>query len=528
MRTPLFAATLLAAASLPVAAVDLPYRAAGLDERAAAAILLDRLAYGARPGELERVLDLGLENWVERQLAAAAPEAALETRLTAFPALLMSHAERVARYPGGGLVSAHARRFYDLIPPPNTPVDNDWRNRKLARFREEQGFLTPEKELQNELQGQKIVRAVYAENQLREVLTDLWFNHFHVSAASFRARPWLLAYEQEAIRPQVLGRFRDLLQAAEQHPAMLQYLLETTPGTPLDPQRSLLAARLAQRPAEFRAAVQAELQELEEEQEMILPRQFRYNGAANRDHARVLLELHTLGPDAAYDEEDLDGIARAFTGWSTRPLGPTPQWFAGALTQARQAGFVRQSSFLFRADWHDAGAKRVLGLRLPAGGGVEEGERILDRLAAHPATARHVAHRLAARFVADEPPPRLVDALARRYRRSDGDLAQLMRTLLESPDFWQAAAQRNQLKTPFEYAVSALRASGRELEDARALATWIERMGQPLYGHLTPDGEPEQATHWLRPDSLQQRLAFATAPDLDLDLAVADPAFQLK
>jgi uncharacterized protein (DUF1800 family) len=524
MRRHLLVSTLLAALSLPAAAVDLPYRAAGLDEPAAAAILLDRLAYGARPGELERVLDLGLETWVERQLAAAEPEAALETRLTAFPALRMSHQERVARYPGSGLVSAHARRFYDLIPPPNTPVDNDWRNRKLARFREEQGFLTPEKELQDELQGQKVVRAVHAENQLREVLTDLWVNHFHVSAASFRARPWVLAYEQEAIRPHVLGRFRELLQAAEKHPAMLQYLLETVPGTPLDPQRSLLAHLLAQRPAEFRAVVQAELQALEEEQEMILPRQFRYNGAANRDHARVLLELHTLGPAAAYGEADMDGIARAFTGWSTRPLGPSPQWFAGVLTQAQQAGFVQQGSFLFRADWHDAGAKRALGRRLPAGGGVEEGERILDLLAAHPATARHVAYKLAARFVADEPPPRLVEALARRYRRSDGDLAQLMRTLLESPEFWQAAAPRSKLKTPFEYAVSALRASGSEVQDARALAVWIERMGQPLYGHLTPDGQPEQATHWLQPDSLQQRLAFAAA----LNLAVTDPDFQLK
>lgn len=512
------------AVALPAAALDLPYRAAGLDERTAATILLDRLAYGARPGELERVLDLGLETWVERQLAAAAPEATLETRLTAFPALRMSHQDCVARYPGSGLVSAHARRFHDLIPPPNTPVDNDWRNRKLARFREEQGFLTPEKELQDELLGQKIVRAVYAENQLREVLTDFWFNHFHVSAASFRARPWVLAYEQEAIRPQVLGSFRELLQAAEKHPAMLQYLLETAPGTPLDPQRSLLTQLLAQRPAAFAAAVQAELQELEEEQEIILPRQFRFNGAANRDHARVLLEVHTLGPGAAYGEKDLDDVARAFTGWSTRPLGPSPQWFARGLTQALQAGFVQQGSFLFRADWHDAGAKRVLGQRLPADGGVEEGERILDRLAAHPATARHVAHKLAARFVADEPPPRLVEALARRYRRSDGDLAQLMRTLLESPDFWQAAAQRNKLKTPFEYAVSALRATGSEVQDVRALATWIERMGQPLYGHLTPDGQPEHATHWLQPDALQNRLAFAAA----LNLPVTDPTFQLK
>jgi len=524
MRTQLLIPALLAAMSLPAAALDLPYRAAGLDEPAAAAILLDRLAYGARPSDLERVLDLGLETWVERQLAAAEPEAGLEARLTAFPALRMSHAERVARYPDSGLVSAHARRFYDLIPPPNTPVDNDWRNRKLARFRQEQGFLAPEKELQEELQGQKIVRAVHAENQLREVLTDFWFNHFHVSAASFRARPWVLGYEQEAIRPHVLGRFRTLLQTAEKHPAMLRYLLETVPGTPLDEQGSLLTHILAQRPPELAAAVRAELQKLEDEQEMILPSQFRYNGAANRDHARVLLELHTLGPAAAYGENDLDGIARAFTGWSTRPLGPTPQWFAGGLTQAQQAGFVQDGSFLFRADWHDAGIKRVLGRRFEAGGGVEEGERVLDLLAAHPATARHVAYKLVARFVADEPPPRLVDALARRYRRSDGDLAQLVRALLESPEFWQAAAQRSKLKTPFEYAASALRAAGSDVQDVRALATWIERMGQPLYGHLAPDGQSEQATHWLQPDSLQQRLAFAAA----LNPAAADPVFQLK
>lgn len=197
-----------------------------------------------------------------------------------------------------------------------------------------------------------------------------------------------------------------------------------------------------------------------------------------------------------------------FTGWSTLPYGVNEQWFQGGFAAAANAGFVQQGSFVFRADRHDANAKQVLDKRFAAGGGYEEGEQLLDMLAAQPATARHIAAAMARRFAGAAPSPALVNTLAKRFRDSDGDIRAMLRTLLESCEFWRQAATRDRVKSPFEYAVSALRATQSEVTDTQALAKWIVDMGEPLYAHLDAGGVP-QDKDWLSAGALAARVNFA-------------------
>ena len=251
--------------------------------------------------------------------------------------------------------------------------------------------------------GQKLLRAVYSERQLQEVLTDFWFNHFNVDVRKIDDRPVVVEYERDVIRPRVLGRFRDLLGATAKSPAMLFYL-----DNWLSKDRGL-----------------------------------------NENYARELMELHTLGVDGGYTQADVVNVARAFTGWT--------------MSKPHEA-----TGFAFNDRMHDHGAKRVLGRTIKAGGGVEDGEQVLDLLARHPSTARFIATKLVRRFVADDPPPALVDRAARTFRRTDGDLREVMRTILTSPEFLAPAAYRAKVKSPFEYVVSLLRATSASVTNVRS------------------------------------------------------------
>lgn len=520
-------------------AVRLPYPQAGLSERQAAAYLLDRLSFGGRPGDVDRVVAIGVERWVQRQLQGGLPEAALDAKLEAFPALKMSHQQMASRYPGNSLVSAHARRFYDVIPPAGTPVDFDWVRRRLDKFRLDHDLVEDVK-LTHELAGQKIVRAIYSENQLTEVLTAFWVNHFYTTTTSFRARPWVLAYERDAIRPNVFGKFQDLLVAAAKHPAMLQYLENAQSALPSDDD-SLMTSRIEQMRARAgpnkdkveQAIAQAgkELQQMEAEEQFILDRKFRPRLGVSESYARALIELHTLGADGGHTRQDIAEAARAFSGWSTMPIGATAEWFQGDLANARKVGFVRQGSFLFRADWHDAKEKRIFGKRYPAGGGMEEGEQVLTALAASPATARHVSRKLAVRFVQEQPPETLVKRLAATFSQTNGDLRLVMATLIESPEFWIAARARSKVKSPFVFAVSALRSVDAEVASTRGMEEWIARMGEPLYAfQAAVTGFPDRADFWITPGTLLHRMNFAVTlgsggiEGVSMDPAVLAPA----
>jgi uncharacterized protein (DUF1800 family) len=304
-----------------------------------------------------------------------------------------------------------------------------------------------------ELVAARLIRATESRRQLEETLVDFWFNHFNVSADKGAVRWMVSPYEREAIRPHLFGNFRDLLGAVAHHPAMLFYLdnwASTREG--------------------FTAPKRGKL-------------------GLNENYARELLELHTLGVDGGYTQADVREVARCFTGWGIRK----PQ---------------EDGTFEFRPQAHDRGAKRVLGIDIPAGGGIEDGEKVLDLLAAHPSTAHFLARKLAQKFVADQPPPALVDRLALEFQRTHGDLTAVYRELFVSPEFWSDAARGSKVKTPLEFIISAVRALGGTTAGDVALYQALTRMGQPLYRALPPTGWPEVAQPWVNPGALVARIDF--------------------
>lgn len=230
----------------------------------------------------------------------------------------------------------------------------------------------------------------------------------------------------------------------------------------------------------------------------------------NENYARELLELHTLGVDGGYDQADVFEIARAFTGWTVvshlRVKEDQERLRAGSSRD--DLGYFQQGLFQFRADKHDAGPKTVLGASLPAGRGLEDGEDVLDLLARHRSTARHVARKLAVRFVADDPPQALVEHLAERFLSSDGDLGVVMRALVSAPEFWSKDVRRQKIKSPFELATSALRAVDADIRNPGPIVAAIAEMGQPLYAHQAPTGFPDRADAWVNSGALLARMNF--------------------
>jgi uncharacterized protein (DUF1800 family) len=534
-------------------ALRLPWKEAGLTERQAAAHLLNRFAFGPRPGEIDQVVALGLDRWIELQLAAAQPDPNLDARLQALPALSLAEADIVRVYPTAAQILAQARKEGVLTEDEVIAAKADKAAKnlyakdgkagagagagadsgldlerpelraKLLAFARSRGYR-PERELMAQLQAQKLFRAAEARNQLQEVMTDFWFNHFNVSQTNGRARPYLLSYERDAIRPNALGAVRGLLDATARHPAMLLYL-DNAESTAAPNAPTLLGDEVGMR----RAA--------------------RFGGAAgtagaagatgakgakrakphglNENYARELMELHTLGVDGGYSQKDVVEVARAFTGWTVLPTGPAREAAERRLERARQyggLGFRTDGDFLFRADMHDSGVKNVLGYQLPAGRGIEDGEAVLTILARHPATALHLSTQLAVRFVSDKPPAALIARLVATYGHGNGDIREMLRTLVQSPEFWSRDAVGAKVKSPFELAVSAVRAAGAHVEEPRALLAWISRMGEPLYAYQAPTGYPDRADAWVNTGSLLNRMNFGLQfaaqriAGLDMDL----------
>ena len=529
--------------------IFLPWREAGWSEREAAAHLLDRLTFGARRGDIDRVLERGLERFAAEQISGALPENALDKQLASFSTLKLSAKEIGEKYPLPPMLLRMAERqgvisrkdveeiekLRNEDPNMNAPGESGERRRepgqrrKVEEWAREQGF-GDQRTLYAELVAQKLLRATLAENQLKEVLTDFWFNHFNVSITDNDCRVFVLPYERDAIRANVLGSFRTMLEATAKHPAMLFYL-DNGRSVAAEGQPTTFDRRAAQlgrgrgadmgrggrgggmggrgqagmrgsggsRGAQGRMpAEDAEMRERNRPQGL------------NENYARELMELHTLGVDGGYSQEDVIQVARAFTGWTAIPAGFRRD-LGERVERARQAGaagFIVEEPFVFRADTHDAATKKVLGVTLAAGRGIEDGQQVLDLLAAHPATARHLAGKLATRFVSDTPPQSLVDRLAATFLETRGDLRRVMVALVESPEFWARSVRGQKIKSPFELAVSALRVTGTTIDDGRGIIEWVARMGQPLYGYQAPTGFPDRADAWVNTGALLQRMNF--------------------
>ncbi len=429
-RPVLFFACLLAVfLGLTAAAV----RAAPPANASAALHLINRLSFGPAPGELDRVMQIGIDAYIDEQLH---PE-----RLPEPPAMT----ERLS-----GLALANAAqgelvtRFREL-----NQMSTEGEDGKAAR----QAF---HRQLAEEAGTARLLPALMSPRQLQEVMVDFWFNHFNVFQGKGLDHVLVASYEREAIRPFALGRFRDLLGATAHHPAMLFYL------------DNWLSAAESSSSGSKAAGL-------------------------NENYARELMELHTLGAESGYSQQDVTELARMLTGWTFNARGTG----SGSL-------------FLFAPRRHDYGAKQWLGYRV-AGAGQPEGEWALDILASHPATARHIALKLARHFVSDTPPPALVDRLAQRFRETGGDIRAVLGTLFASPEFRHPANYGAKFKDPYRYLLSSLRASGQPVGDVRLLLGALRQQGMPLHGCPTPDGYKDTEAAWLNPEATTRRLGFATA-----------------
>lgn len=407
------------------------------DDPSLALHVLNRLGYGPRPGDVDRVAAEGVPHYIETQLAPAriALPAEVTARVGALTTQMLSAGQVYRRY---GPPS---------YPPKNAPEDIQ----KAAR--QKQG------EIQSETHQARLILALTSPRHLEEVMTEFWFNHFNVFEGKDTVRMWVGHFERSAIRPYALGRFRELLGAVAHHPAMLVYLdnwLSSGVRTP--------------------------------------DARGRFSGL-NENYARELLELHTLGVDGGYGQGDVVALARILTGWTLDEQGMA-------------AG--RDEAFVFAARRHDFGDKVLLGNRIK-GTGYTEGERALDILAAHPSTARHIAYKLVQQFVSDAPDAGLVNRVAQRFSASQGDIAATLKALFESPEFLQPTNRMVKFKTPYRYAISALRAVDAYPDNLRPIEGFLHQAAMPLYGWITPDGYRTTEEAWLNPDAVIRRIGLAVA-----------------
>ena len=476
--------------------------------------VLNRLAYGPRPGDVERVRAMGVDRWVAAQLE---PERIADTATDAL----------VARYATLHAAPGEHARLYETVRRArqsaqreaaragDTSSRREIRREALADDRELRELARRAQRVGAELQSAKLARAVVSERQLQEVMVDFWENHFSVFAGKGPVRFYLTEYDRDVIRPHAFGKFRDLLGAVAKSPAMLFYLdnwqsradsahptltgsgqrgaggeqlrealqrAARADGT-IDPDRlpRAMRRRWERMPPEQQERIQNGMRQLAQ----------RRPSGLNENYARELLELHTLGVDGGYTQQDVIDVARALTGWTFAPR--------------------EGSGFVFRPQLHDAGAKTVLGHRLAAGRGIEDGEQVLDIVARHPSTSRFIARKLAVRFVSDTPPAALVERVAKSFRDSDGDIRATLRTLLASPEFYARRAYRAKVKTPFEVVASALRAVGAAADTTPRSAQTVARLGQPIFGRQTPDGWPDRADAWMNTGAILNRINFGIA-----------------
>lgn len=358
-----------------------------------------------------------------------------------------------------------------------------------------------EQQILQDLMQARMLRAVTSERQLEEVLVDFWFNHFNVFSGKGQVRVYLTEYERDAIRPHVLGNFRDMLGAVAESPAMLFYLDNFQNVDPKAAQKQADEQLARQQQAQARqalararggrgmAAGRAQTAQQQEQQEQRLMQ--ARNRGLNENYGRELMELHTLGVDAGYTQDDVIAVARAFTGWT--------------IDRPRDGG-----SFQFNAQMHDNEPKVVMGTRITAGG-KKDGEAVLDLLATHPATAKFIATKLARRFVADEPPASVINRAAKVFLDTKGDLRAVTRSIVTSPEFFSAEARRAKVKTPLEFVASAVRASGANVTVVAPLVQALRDQGMPLYGAQPPTGWGDTAEDWVNTGALLKRLNFAIA-----------------
>ena len=454
---------------------------------------LNRLGFGPRPGDLDRVKSIGIEAYIDEQLhPERIPDPVVDAKLASFSSLRMDIPELLART--GPVVPEAARRRATIferrelaeragmVPPLLGATAEDSTEARRVMLRDRPRDL--------EIHTARLVRAVYSERQLYEVMVDFWMNHFNVNLGDHQMTPH---FEEQAIRRHTLGRFEDLLMAVAKHPRMLYYLDNWRSSAPADiVQKRVAALKPSASGDEYIALL---------ERQAFLDA----NKGLNENFARELMELHTLGVDGGYTQQDVGEVAKVLTGWTISGKG---------LVNGREDDGL----FAFDPIMHVDGDKTVLGRTIKAGG-LDEGDALLKMLAAHPSTARFISTKLARRFIADEPPPAVVDAAARTFQQTGGDIRRVLETILTSPQFRSVEAHQAKIKKPLELVVSSLRAVSAEFADFDAYGPFfagnsqgiLNRMGERLYRYEAPDGNPDVGSAWMNSNALLARLDFANA-----------------
>jgi len=519
----------------------------GLSEELAILHALNRLGFGPRSGDVDRVKEMGLQKWVDQQLQPnSIDDSALDARLDRFPTLKMSSAKLLEEFPAPQVAARregitveqyrkeqrqNARSTMQSMPDdaalekqndmqkadphgmPSFDADDMSMDANPGKAKGEAkgqaGFGNPMFNYENihspqrivaELSMAKMTRAVYSERQLQEMMVDFWYNHFNVYAAKGADRWLITEYERDAIRPYAMGKFRDLLGATAKSPAMLFFLDNWLSADPvawkkmqeeMQQRRGMRGGAFGGGPfgrARFPQGGAAPNGNPNDPNANAKQKQER---GLNENYGRELMELHTLGVDGGYTQEDVINVAKAFTGWSIRQPRRDPEFF-------------------FEERLHDTSVKTVLGHKIHEGG-MKDGEEVLDILAHDPHTAHHISLELAQRFVSDNPPAALVDRMAQTFQKSDGDIREVLRTMIYSPEFWSREAYQAKVKTPFEVVASATRAVGAEVQMPLMLVQWTGRIGQPLYQCEPPTGYSDQADAWVNTGALLSRMNFSLA-----------------
>jgi uncharacterized protein (DUF1800 family) len=472
---------------------------------------LDRLTFGPKPGDAERVQSMGLKKWIDLQLhPERIPESAiLAEKLVPLDSLRMSLSEIVEQYPPPQFIKAMAEGRRPLpsdpalratdemlieryrakkesdakatdaakpmdsamqpvgskpddamsVPTPKSAPKPAPANLSPAERRKQTRLKAPQQVIAQDLWQGKLYRAIYSNRQLEQELDDFWYNHFNVFLDKGADHYLVPSYEREVIAPRAFGKFRDLLEATAKSPAMLYYLDNWQSVAP-----DAAPVRRGGKPKR----------------------------GLNENYGRELLELHTLGVNGGYTQKDVIEVARCFTGWTIERPG-------------------EGGGFRYNDKVHDKGPKLVLGVRIPAGGGMNDGEKVLDILAKHPSTAHFISTKLAQRFVSDNPPKALVDHMAKTFLRKHGDIREVLKTMLSSQEFWSAGAYQAKVKTPFEMVVSSVRALNGDVSDSLNLAQQIAKLGQPLYRKQEPTGYSSANAEWVNSAALLGRMNFALA-----------------
>ena len=472
--------SILVAAALGPASV---FAQAPLDHRELAADqqiihALNRLTFGARPGDVQNVRSVGLDKWVDQQLHPERIDNASLDRFVARYSILKQDQNVLLRE------FNEAQRDRRLA---RREADDTASRPSRQESMEMQQIAQKRRRVMGELQSARVARAVASNRQLEEVMTDFWLNHFNIYGQKGPPQAFYLAeYERDVIRPRVFGKFRDLLESVAKSPAMLFYL--DNARSMADTSRPRLASVERMRGPGRRQMGQRRQPDPEMRQRL---NQLR-NGGLNENYGRELLELHTLGVDGGYTQQDVINVARALTGWTIRPAA------AGG-------------GFIFRPEMHDAGEKIVLGRKLKANRGIEDGEDVLDIVARHPSTAKYIATKLARRFISDNPPQAVIDRAAAVFTRTDGDIREVVRSIITSNEFYSQKAFRSKVKSPFEVVVSALRAMNAQPDSTPRTAQAIAYLGQPIYGHQAPNGWPETGEAWMNTGAILNRINFGMA-----------------